>query len=57
LIVGGVALTAMIKASTGVLLRLSRTKAGASMVINAGYFHILRECGLFDVDPDVGICK
>lgn len=47
----------LVKAITGFLLRLSRTKLGAGMIISSGYFAILRECGLFTVDPDIGICK
>ncbi|KAF3910796.1 hypothetical protein ABW20_dc0102808 [Dactylellina cionopaga] len=52
---GGGSFMTLVKAITGFLLRLSRTKLGASMVLNAGYFAILRECGLFTIDPDIGI--
>ncbi|KAK6533508.1 hypothetical protein TWF694_002447 [Orbilia ellipsospora] len=52
---GGESFMTLVKAITGLLLRLSRTKLGASMVLNAGYFTILKECGLFTIDPDIGI--
>ncbi|EPS44541.1 hypothetical protein H072_1477 [Dactylellina haptotyla CBS 200.50] len=52
---GGESFMTLVKAITGFLLRLSRTKLGAGMVLNAGYFAILKECGLFTIDPDIGI--
>ena len=38
------------------LLTLSQTRHGATQVINAGLFPMVRESGLFSVDPDLGIC-
>ncbi|KAF3908479.1 hypothetical protein ABW21_db0204299 [Orbilia brochopaga] len=52
---GGESFMTLVKSITGFLLRLSRTKLGAGMVLNAGYFAILKECGLFTIDPDIGI--
>ncbi|EWC48157.1 hypothetical protein DRE_02261 [Drechslerella stenobrocha 248] len=52
---GGQSFMTLVKAIAGFLLRLSRTKLGASMVLNAGYFTILKECGMFTIDPDIGI--
>ncbi|EGX43439.1 hypothetical protein AOL_s00215g175 [Orbilia oligospora ATCC 24927] len=52
---GGQSFMTLVKAITGLLLRLSRTKLGAGMVLSSGYFMILKECGLFTIDPDIGI--
>ncbi|KAL9603047.1 MAG: hypothetical protein Q9219_001411 [cf. Caloplaca sp. 3 TL-2023] len=38
------------------LLTLSQTRHGATQVINAGLFQMVRDSGLFSVDPDLGIC-
>jgi nuclear pore complex protein Nup205 len=45
------------KAATGFLLRVAQTRNGAGQIINAGLFQALRECMLFNVDPDIGISK
>ncbi|KAL8710032.1 MAG: hypothetical protein Q9220_005303 [cf. Caloplaca sp. 1 TL-2023] len=37
------------------LLTLSQTRHGATQIINAGLFQMVRESGLFAVDPDLGI--
>ena len=37
------------------LLTLSRSKLGASLLVNAGLFPAIRGSGLFSVDPDIGI--
>lgn len=37
------------------LLTLSRSKLGASLITNAGLFPVIRASGLFSVDPDIGI--
>ena len=37
------------------LLTLSRSKLGASLLVNAGLFPAIRASGLFGVDPDIGI--
>ena len=37
------------------LLTLSRSKPGASLLTNAGLFPAIRTSGLFSVDPDIGI--
>ncbi|KAL8716655.1 MAG: hypothetical protein Q9225_006036, partial [Loekoesia sp. 1 TL-2023] len=37
------------------LLTLSQTRYGATQVMNAGLFQMVRESGLFSVDPDLGI--
>ena len=37
------------------LLTLSRSKRGASLITNAGFFPAIRASGLFSVDPDIGI--
>ncbi|KAI5816239.1 nucleoporin Nup186/Nup192/Nup205 [Pyronema omphalodes] len=42
-------------AATGFLFRVSQTRSGASHIINAGLFPALRECELFQVDPDMGL--
>lgn len=45
------------KTSTGFLLRVAQTRAGAGHVINAGLFQALKESRLFQIDPDLGIGK
>lgn len=37
------------------LLTISRGKNGASILINAGIFNVIRISGLFSMDPDIGI--
>ena len=37
------------------LLTISRSKLGASLLVNAGLFAAIRASGLFSVDPDIGI--
>jgi nuclear pore complex protein Nup205 len=37
------------------LLRLSRTRAGATALLNAGLFPSIRASALFSTDPDIGL--
>ncbi|KAI4173910.1 MAG: hypothetical protein LQ343_002678 [Gyalolechia ehrenbergii] len=37
------------------LLTLSRTRHGATQIVNAGLFQMVRDSGIFSVDPDLGI--
>ncbi|PBP25297.1 nuclear pore complex subunit [Diplocarpon rosae] len=42
-------------ARLALLLSLSHTRLGASAVLNAGLFHIVKASGLFAIDPDLGV--
>ncbi|KAL8942978.1 MAG: hypothetical protein Q9216_001334 [Gyalolechia sp. 2 TL-2023] len=37
------------------LLTLSQTRHGATQIVNGGLFQMIRDSGLFSVDPDLGI--
>jgi nuclear pore complex protein Nup205 len=39
------------------LLQISQTRYGASAVLNAGFFHAVKESGLFSMDPDLRFGK
>jgi len=42
-------------AKLALLLHVSQTRYGASVVLNAGLFHAIKASGLFEIDPDLGI--
>lgn len=44
-----------VHAKLALLLQISRTRLGATAVLGAGLFQIIRDSGIFSTDPDYGV--
>lgn len=44
-----------IHAKLTVLLQICQSRVGAANVCGAGFFHNVKESGLFAIDPDLGV--